>query len=109
MAAQNFTTVVAEELSPAALIALFRGAEMVIGAHGEGLAYCVFCPDGTRVMEISPRGQFRPRYWMLAEKGGLIYGVLPCGTEGGGFDSTILLDVGRMRALFRALRLTSDI
>ncbi len=108
LATQNFTTVVLEDLSPAAQIALFRGAGMVIGAHGAGLANIVFCPDGARVLEISPRGQFRPRYWMLAEKCGLIHGVLPCATDGGGFDSAIQLDIGRMRALLRALRLTFD-
>ena len=107
LATQGFTTIVAEELSPAARIAQFRGAEMVIGAHGDGLGDIVFCPDGARVLEISPRAQFRPRYWMLAEKCGLIHGVLPCVTEGGGFDSVLQLDVGRLRVLFRVLRLIS--
>ena len=108
LAAQGFTTVVPQELSPAARIALFRSAEMVIGVHGEDLANIVFCQPGTRIMEISPRGQFRPRYWMLAEKCGLIYGVLPCATDGGGFDSVVQMDVVRLRALFRVLRLTME-
>jgi hypothetical protein len=108
LATQGFTTIVAEALPPAERIAQFRGAEMVIGAHGEGLADIVFCPDGARVLEISPRGQFRPRYWMLAEKCGLIHGVLPCATDGGGFDSVVQLDVVRLRNLYRALRLSTN-
>ena len=108
LATQGFTTVVPESLSPAARIALFRGAEMVIGGHGEALADIVFCQNGTRVLEISPRAHFRPRYWMLAEKCGLIYGVLPCATEGGGFGGTLQMDVGRLRVLFRVLRLVGE-
>jgi hypothetical protein len=108
LAAQGFTSVVPEALTPAARIALFRNAEIVIGIHGEGLANIVFCPDGARVLEISPRSQFRPRLWMLAEKCGLIHGVLPCAVRGSGPDAVLQVDVPRLRALFRVVRFTFD-
>ena len=35
-------------------VAIFAGAEMVIGPHGAGLSNVVFCPDGAEVVELQP-------------------------------------------------------
>jgi hypothetical protein len=107
LAKHDILTVVLEDLPPEQQIALFLKAELVIGAHGAGLANIIFCPPGARVLELAPRSAFRPRYRTIAEKCGLIYGVMPCQTEDGGFDGTLRVDPARLRALFRVLRFTS--
>ena len=35
-------------------VAIFAGAETVIGPHGAGLSNVVFCPDGAEVIELQP-------------------------------------------------------
>jgi capsular polysaccharide biosynthesis protein len=55
-----------ETLDCAAQIALFAGAELVVGAHGAGLANIVFCPPGARVVEVFQRAYGTPAYRKLA-------------------------------------------
>jgi capsular polysaccharide biosynthesis protein len=52
--ARGFTIVRAERLSPAEQIALMRGAELVVGATGAGLANALFAPERAKVFEILP-------------------------------------------------------
>jgi hypothetical protein len=104
LAAQGFTSVVLEDLPPAAQIRLFLHAEMVVAPHGAGLANLLFCPPGTRVLEIAPDTEFRPFFWMIAEKLGFAYGVLPCPTRPAGYNGSLQVDVRRLRALYRMLR-----
>jgi capsular polysaccharide biosynthesis protein len=52
--ARGFTIVRAERLPVAEQIALFRGAEVVVGATGAGLANALFAPEGAKVFEILP-------------------------------------------------------
>ena len=47
----GFSTIVAEEMSWLEQITLFRGAEIIVGAHGAGLANLVFCTNA-RVVEF---------------------------------------------------------
>ena len=44
--------VVLEGLDPAAQIALFAEAELVVGVHGAGLANMIFCPPDCRILII---------------------------------------------------------
>lgn len=100
--ARGFETVMIEDLAPADYIALFASAEFIVAPHGPALAGLLFCQAGTRVLELSPDAEFHPAYWQLSEKLGLRHAVLPCpyGEEG------LALDMTRLRALFRMLRLT---
>ena len=52
--ARGFTVIRAEGLTPAQQIALMRGAEVVVGATGAGLANALFAPEGAKVFEILP-------------------------------------------------------
>jgi hypothetical protein len=59
----GFITVLAETLSFNDQIALFAVAEIVIGAHGAGLANLMFAPEGTKVVEFLPSDDVRGMYW----------------------------------------------
>lgn len=52
--ARGFTIIRAEGLTPSQQIALMRGAEVVVGATGAGLANALFAPPGAKVFEILP-------------------------------------------------------
>lgn len=95
---RGFETVVAEDLAPAAFIALFAAAEFIVAPHGDVLAGLLFCQAGTRVLELSPDTEFQPQFWQISEKLGLCHAVLPCPAGE--------VDLQRFRALFRMLRLT---
>ncbi len=101
---QGFEPVYPEDLPQAQQIALFAAARIIVATHGAGLANLMFCRAGTRVLELSPDTEFRPNYWMIAEKLGLAYGVLPCPTVTGTFDGDLEVDLPRLRALIRVLR-----
>jgi len=106
LAAQGFVVVYPEDLTLAEQIAVFAGARFVVAPRGAGLANLLFCQPGTRVLEISPNTEFRPYFWWIAEKLGLVYGVLPCATKPGGFNGDMEVDPARLRALSRVLRMT---
>ncbi len=98
----GFDVITLETMPVQAHIGLFATADFVVAAHGAGLANLLFCQPGTRVLELMPDREFRPRYWLMAEKLGLNYGVLPCPASGAG--GNLKADIGRFRALFRMLR-----
>jgi capsular polysaccharide biosynthesis protein len=104
LATHDFTPVILEDLTPEAQIRLFQNADTVIAPHGAGLANLLFCPPGTRVLEISPSCEFRPFFWMIAEKLGLPYAVLPCSTKGNSFNGQMQVELPRLKSLFRMLR-----
>jgi capsular polysaccharide biosynthesis protein len=54
LATRGFTIVRAETLSPSQQVALVRGAEVVVGATGAGLANALFAPPHAKVFEILP-------------------------------------------------------
>lgn len=53
LSSKGFTTYVLEDLSFQEQVRLFSHAGYVVGAHGAGLSNLVFCPKGTKVLEIS--------------------------------------------------------
>lgn len=53
--ARGFTIVRAEALTPSEQVALVRGAEVVVGATGAGLANALFAPKGCKVFEVLPQ------------------------------------------------------
>ena len=99
----GFTPVLLEELSANEQIDLFRGAEMVVGAHGAGLANLLFCPPGTMVLELSPDCRYRPVVNEMSAKLGLTHAVLPCATDDGGPDGRLIVPAPRLTALLGLL------
>ena len=104
LAEQGFVTCYAEDLTFAAQIDLFSQAAWVIAPHGAGLGNLLFCAPGTKIIDIMPDIHFQPYFSYLCNKLGLDYAVLPCPTVGGGVNGDIILDMRRMRALFRMLK-----
>jgi len=84
-------------------IDLFLQAGFVIAPHGAGLANLLVCAAGTKVLEFSPETALRPDYWLISEKLGLNYAMLPCETQDGNFNGAMTVDAKRMRGLFRML------
>jgi hypothetical protein len=60
-------------LSVAEQIAAFRGARLVIGAHGVGMSNIVFCQSGSFVYEMLPRHYPNAAFNRLAQAAGLNY------------------------------------
>ncbi len=100
----GFISCHAEDLSFAEQIDLFRQAAWVIAPHGAGLGNLLFCPPGTKIIDIMPDIHFQPYFSYLSNKLGLAYAVLPCPTTDGGVNGDIILDMRRLRALFRLLK-----
>jgi capsular polysaccharide biosynthesis protein len=104
LTALGFTSVYLENMAFAEQIALFASASFIVAMHGAALANLLFCQPGTRVLEISPDVEFRPYFWMIAEKLGLAYGVLACATTDGTFNGDVNVDMREFRALMRIMR-----
>ena len=96
----GFAVVEPDCLAPAELMAVFAAAEFVVAPHGAEMANLVFCRPGACVLELMPEDRFRRDYWLLAEKMGLNYGVLPCRGDG-----DIHVDKTQVRTLVRLLRM----
>jgi capsular polysaccharide biosynthesis protein len=101
---QGYTTVALDALTPSAQIQLFQSAETILAPHGAGLSNLLFCQPGTRVLELSPAREFRPFFWMMGEKLGLPYAILPCQTPADNFNGDMNVPFGRLRALHRMLQ-----
>lgn len=104
LAEQAFVTCYAEDLGFEEQIDLFRQAAWMIAPHGAGLGNLLFCRPGTKVIDIMPDIHFQPYFSYMCNKLDLIYGVLPCPTTNQGVNGDIILDMRRLRALFRMLK-----
>jgi hypothetical protein len=87
-------------LPPRARVAVFSRARIVVGTSGAALANLLFCGPGAAVVELSPRDNFRPGWWIAAEKLGLRYGVIPCAAAADGLQ----VDPASVTALLNMLR-----
>jgi capsular polysaccharide biosynthesis protein len=54
-------------------IALAKGAEAIVSAHGAALSYLAFAAPGTAVVELFSSAYVNPMYWCLADEAGLDY------------------------------------
>ncbi len=61
----GFETVQLETLTFEQQVRLFHGAAIVAGVHGAGFANLIFA-GRTRVLELFPRGNFKPMYFFLS-------------------------------------------
>jgi capsular polysaccharide biosynthesis protein len=109
----GFATVHAETLSFAQQLALFAGAEAVVGPHGAGLSNLVFAPPGCRVLELFAPGCINVCYWTLCCQVGLPYAFL-LGADapgaGGPARPDILVDAAKLeRLLARVLDQPIDV
>lgn len=100
----GFTVLEMPALTPRAQMAVFSQAEFVIAPHGADLSNLLFCPAGTRVIELSPDAQFRFFFAQIADKLGLSHAVLPCPTLDGGFDSDLHVDPARLLRLIDVMQ-----
>lgn len=102
----GFSTVDAETLSFAQQLALFAGAEAVVGPHGAGLSNIVFAPPGCRVLELFAPSYMNVCYWTLACQRDLPYAFL-LGTDspgpGGAARPDIAVDPARLDGLLARL------
>ena len=60
-------------MSPAAQMALFAEAKLIVGPHGAGLANCIFCTPGGKLIEIFPKEKMQPIYQRIAQIAGMDY------------------------------------
>ena len=104
LAEKGFEMLFLEEMAFLDQVAAFAQAEMVIGMHGAGLANLVFCPPGTRVLEILSRARLRPHYWLISDVVGLRYHCLIGEVAGSEEDPPVRVDVEHFwRALDRLI------
>ncbi|MEH7480114.1 glycosyltransferase family 61 protein [Neobacillus drentensis] len=67
----GFIKVELETLSVAEQARLFSTAEVIVGAHGAGLANLTFCRPDTKVIEIFTPTYITPLYWVISSFGKL--------------------------------------
>jgi hypothetical protein len=65
---EGYLIVFAEELSFEQQITLFANAYVVIAPHGSGLSNIIFCPTGTKVIELFYGDFIVPCYWLIAQQ-----------------------------------------
>lgn len=69
----GFEKVFLESLSITEQMQLFVSSEYVIAPHGAGLTNLVFCPQGTKVLEIFSPNYVSVSYWNICNQIGLDY------------------------------------
>jgi hypothetical protein len=80
----GFERVFMEDLSLAQQVRLMGQAEVVVGPHGAGLTNIVFCPEGTKVVEIADLSFPNPNLYATAAAMGHRYWILSAETRGEG-------------------------
>lgn len=63
--------------------ASFASAEAVVGVHGANLADICFCPEGARVLELTPEDHISSYWYAQAEMAGLEHAYIVCESTGG--------------------------
>lgn len=77
LARLGFVAIAPESYSMADQIRLFRGAEVIVGAHGGALANIGFCRPGTKIFELQMDARLSWEFRHLAALCGLDYDCLP--------------------------------
>lgn len=103
----GFTIVVPGSLSIREQVRLFRGARLIVGAHGAGLTNLAFCRPGTKVIELV--GSSYPNACMnrIAQARGLAYYAecfpSPQHLSGDEHNQSWSVDIDRMMAVVSRL------
>jgi len=63
----------------------------------------MFCPPGTKVLELSPEYEYRPFFNEICAKLGLHHAVLPCPTTDASFHGRLIVDGRRLNLLLNML------
>jgi capsular polysaccharide biosynthesis protein len=92
---RGFHTVRPETLRLDQQIALFKGAGMVVGQLGAGLANIAFCQPGTVIYELVPEHHRNPCFLAMSMQGDLQYwgDMFTTGVEGGNHTSGWRADI----------------
>ena len=69
----RFERCILENISIPEQVKLFRNAEMIVGAHGAGLANMLFLEEKAAILELFPGNYIIPHYFFLAESLGMEY------------------------------------
>lgn len=73
LAARGFTAVTLAGRTFDEQVQLFASAEMVVAAHGAGLANVAFCAPGARILEVRGDAHFQPWFEDISNALGLSY------------------------------------
>ncbi|MEQ8463056.1 glycosyltransferase family 61 protein [Coleofasciculus sp. E1-EBD-02] len=69
----GFKSIVLESMSVVEQASLFSSAQVVVSAHGAGLANTVFCNPGTKVIEFLSPNYVNLMYWALSNQMSIEY------------------------------------
>lgn len=69
----GFVTIIPESLSITEQVNLFSQVEVVISPHGAGLTNAMFCPAGTKIIELFNPDYVYGCFWAIASQVGLDY------------------------------------
>lgn len=89
-------------------LALFRGAEVMLGVHGAGLSHLVSMEPGGKLLEILSPQRFWPTYRALASRAGIDYGVVVGSADADAdANSPIDVEVGQVLAVLEEMGVTA--
>ena len=97
----GFQPHVLESMTPAAQVELFRKAEIVVGAHGAGLANMIFATNAA-ILELAPGDQLVPHYYFLARACG--HRHVQVGGMAKGRNPNFRVDLERLMAGLKTLQ-----
>ncbi|MBN1689045.1 MAG: glycosyltransferase family 61 protein [Candidatus Omnitrophica bacterium] len=109
----GFETVDLENILIHDQIALFRSAEIIVGAHGAGLSNLVFCGPQAQVIELFSPAYVNGCYWALAEQVGVRYAYLlgegqrpVCGDDPHRVGEDMMIRIDDLACLLRKMKVT---
>ncbi len=73
LATLGFVTIIPESLSITEQVNLFSQVEVIISPHGAGLTNAMFCPAGTKIIELFNPDYVYGCFWAIASQVGLDY------------------------------------
>lgn len=97
---RGFERVFMEDLAFEAQVRLMHETAVLAAPHGAGLTNMIFCPPGTRVVEIADWGFPNPNFYALASAVGLPYWIVQAESVGGGhpLSKDLRVDPGALDA-----------
>jgi len=92
LSARGFTSIQLEHMPFVEQVALFKGARMIVGAHGAGLSHLAFARRDAAVVELFAPSYVNPMYWCLADQLGLRYRCCAGNSSGGHLEHDLVRD-----------------